>query len=411
MTRRLFALTLVLALGAMACGDGGTTGDASPSPTTTSSPAATGPQSLTVDVDGVIEGSNVALLGYFPSEVTARQGDTVEFAFQPGDPHTVTFGTLIDEAMAAFAQADQEGPPPEAAEKIPFAISEDGQRVIHAGALPCFTTDEPPTDGSPCEQVDQPAFDGAYAFYNSGLLTPTESFSMEIADDAAPGTYSFLCLLHGPDMSGSLTVVKADASAPTPEEVQAAGDDKLRSLVEEVRPALEAQPTGTLPGFEEALPQGEDQVLAGGVVEGEVPVDILQFGPPEVSIAAGESLTWTVLGFHTISFNAPQDATPPIIVGEDGLPALNPLAFAPQGGAAGAPPPPEGDGPPAEEGPPGPPTVIDGGAWDGSGFFSSGVLPSFPPNLLAYRIAFNTPGTYSYVCLIHPDMEGTVTVR
>ena len=41
---------------------------------------------------------------------------------------------------------------------------------------------------------------------------------------------------------------------------------------------------------------------------------------------------------------------------------------------------------------------------------SSGAIVSFPPQLFQYRVTFTQAGTYPFQCLIHPDMEGTVTV-
>ncbi|HWG86039.1 MAG TPA: plastocyanin/azurin family copper-binding protein [Deinococcales bacterium] len=400
---RMLAATLLLALAATACASDTEDTD------TAGGGDEDGARTVTVNVDGELEGGNVALLGYFPRELTVRQGDTVRFAFQPGDPHTVTFGTLVDDVLGAMA-GGEEGPPPPGAEKIPQVFGDDGQ-IVATGAAPCFTQEEPPSDGAPCEGEQQP-FDGSHTIYSSGLLAPGQDFEMALAEDVEPGTYQYFCLLHGPGMGGTVTVVGADEEAPGPEEVEQAAADELAAVEERAADALAAQPEGTLPGFEEMIPQGN--VLAGGFVEGqdgEPSVDILQFGPREASVSAGESVTWLFVGPHTVSFNAPQDATPPVILGEDGLPAANPKAFAPQGGAPGAPPPPEGGGEEeAPEGPPPPPTVIDAGEWDGQGFFSSGFLPSFPPNLLAYKITFTRAGTYNYVCLIHPDMEGTVTV-
>ena len=54
------------------------------------------------------------------------------------------------------------------------------------------------------------------------------------------------------------------------------------------------------------------------------------------------------------------------------------------------------------------PIEIDGGTWDGSGFWSSGVL--YSDAYVQYTLRFSTPGTYRYACLIHPPMVGTVTV-
>lgn len=424
-TRSWLAIVSVVALVASGCGgDDEAAEDVDDTPTDVESPtdedeAATGPRTVTVDVDGEVEGSNVAMLGYFPKDPTVRQGDSIEFAFQPGDPHTVTFGTLVDEALSTPPGEDGASPPaaeiapvPPAAQKIPPVVSEPELTVVAAGAMPCYVDEEPPLDGSPCEQREQPEFAGDLTFYNSGLLTPEETFELPIAEDAAPGTYNYVCLLHGPGMSGTVTVVAADEPAPSPDEIAAAGEEQRQALIDQAEPALQAQPTGTLPGFEDVFPDSENTVLAGGFVEGgqgQPSMDILQFGPDEITVSGGDSVSWNVLSIHTVSFNAPEGATPPIIMGEDGLPEINPLTFAPQGGAAGAPPPPEnGGGPPPE----GPPEVVPvaGGDFDGSGFFSSGALPSFPPTLFSYEVTFTTPGTYEYVCLIHPDMEGTVTV-
>jgi plastocyanin len=55
------------------------------------------------------------------------------------------------------------------------------------------------------------------------------------------------------------------------------------------------------------------------------------------------------------------------------------------------------------------PMKIDGGTWDGSGFFSSGLLGSDP--FSTYTLRVSKPGRYRYACLIHPDMVGTLVVR
>jgi plastocyanin len=54
--------------------------------------------------------------------------------------------------------------------------------------------------------------------------------------------------------------------------------------------------------------------------------------------------------------------------------------------------------------------VIDGGTYDGTGFHSSGLVLSFPPQLFAYRVKFTKPGTYTYFCVVHPDMKASVNV-
>lgn len=52
------------------------------------------------------------------------------------------------------------------------------------------------------------------------------------------------------------------------------------------------------------------------------------------------------------------------------------------------------------------------GSQHGDGFLSTGALdadPKSPPPLKS-TVTFSAPGTYNYLCLIHPDMRGTITV-
>ncbi len=85
--------------------------------------------------------------------------------------------------------------------------------------------------------------------------------------------------------------------------------------------------------------------------------------------------------------------------GDDGGFHLNQSALVPVG--FNAPPPPEGGEGEGEGAPP----PVDAGTWDGTGFFSSGI--TFDGQ---FTMTFAAPGTYEYVCLIHPEMEGTVRV-
>lgn len=411
MLRRLLIPFTVLALLAASCSSDDDTTSAGDDPgadvddSGANGDPAEGPQTVTVSVDAEAPDNNVAFLSYFPAEVTVRPGDTIDFAFEPGDPHTVTFGALVEQMLAAGPDAD--GPPP-----IPFALDEENN-VIQAAAQPCFVADgeEIPDEGA-CDTQEAPDFSGSAAFYNSGLLEPGASFEVTVADDAAEGTYTYICLLHGPDMAGTVTVAAADADVPSAADVDAAAQAEVDAVLADLQAALDGLDEGVVPALEGIVESGPGKVLAGTAAEG-VAVDVLEFGPSEVEVAAGDTVTWTVLGAHTISFNATEDATPPVMLDADGNVALNPLSFAPQGGWPGMPEPPEGGGEGEGEGDEGgPPTVIpiDAGEWDGTGFVSSGALFSFPPALFSYSVTFTEAGTYNYVCLIHQDMEGTVTV-
>jgi len=100
MRRWLIALAVVPLLLLVACGDDNNTDDNASS----SSSSGGGPQTLEVYVDSP-DTSTVpaAFLGYFPAALTAHPGDTLDFEAKfTGEPHTVTFGTLVDEGFAAM---------------------------------------------------------------------------------------------------------------------------------------------------------------------------------------------------------------------------------------------------------------------------------------------------------------------
>ena len=62
--------------------------------------SSTGAQTFTVTVDGNAKGANETFINYFPAQTTVHAGDTVVFAWNgPGEPHTVTFGALVDNTV------------------------------------------------------------------------------------------------------------------------------------------------------------------------------------------------------------------------------------------------------------------------------------------------------------------------
>jgi hypothetical protein len=51
-----------------------------------------------------------------------------------------------------------------------------------------------------------------------------------------------------------------------------------------------------------------------------------------------------------------------------------------------------------------------GPTYDGTGYVSSGFLTPHENYPARYTLTFTKPGTYSYDCLVHPGMDGTITV-
>jgi plastocyanin len=411
-------------------------------------------------------------VGYFPNRIQAHPGDSITFKqYWTGEPHTVTFtpevadvlavtGPLLEEyghlpehevpeeAFEAFFEAEaalpsvhggppggeeggegegppegeggsaddaetspagtadggadtgaEEGPPVRAAEveePTSFDMFADMPQGV---AQPCVLDEgEPPDDGAPCEDRELPPFDGTQAFYNSGII-PYEGpagnvFTLRLADDIEPGEYPFYCAVHGSWHSGVIEVLPEDEPLPSPQE-------NSRELQVEIHRMLEPYTTtfaGALQGDYSYRGRQHEWNYAGLLTEGaEVEGIINEFVPDEIATRVGEPVNWRMFGPHSISFDVPE-YFPIVEFAEDGTVRSNEALFPPAGGA----PEPEQPDDPTE------PLVVDGGTYDGSGFWSTGVLWS--DQYVDYTLRFSEPGSYQFACLIHPPMVGTVHV-
>lgn len=124
------------------------------------------------------------------------------------------------------------------------------------------------------------------------------------------------------------------------------------------------------------------------------------YGPRVLQINVGDTVDWTFMGFHTVTFLAGQ-APPQFIVPGPGQGELTlGAAFFPLGGSA------------------------QSATFDGSAQISSGVpFLSMPPPEAAegdaaaqqppaphYQVTFTRGGVYEYLCTVHPGMTGTIVV-
>src|SRR3954447_1244369 len=407
--RRWAGLLAVLVLVLAACssdkksstsaGSGSSGGSAA-----SSSSGGGGAQTLGVQVDADASDTGVAFTSYFPNELTAHPGDTVNFtSVFTGEPHTVTFGALLDQGVPKLDPAAQDEPAE--IKKIPNMLPDGPGDAIQAAAQPCFlaTADPPSSDACTPDQQKQVPFDGTQTYYNSGFLADGDSFKVQLADSIKPGTYNFFCTIHREGMTGKVTVVAADAKAQTADEVDKAGQSALSAAQAKAKPTVEAVKAGTLPPFIPAAAPG--QVIAGGGSEDQQEAVPVIFGPDKTDIKVGESVTWTIVGPHSISFGASEAQRTLINKAPDGSVHLNQEGAAPAGGPGQ----PQGP-PPDPNAPPGPPTPIDGGSYDGASFHSSGLVLSFPPALFSYKLTFTKAGSFNYICVVHPDMKGIVNV-
>ncbi|MDQ3973289.1 MAG: hypothetical protein M3276_02950, partial [Actinomycetota bacterium] len=389
-----------------------------------------GGETPTVLVDFVHDEVASSFLAYFPDQVSVHPGDTVVFRQEwTGEPHSVTMGTQVDEMMALarpFIERFRAGDEPSEEElapvdavldRLPWMMDDEGE-IQQNGAQPCYLDEGlPPEDpDTPCadEQQVQPAFTGRQSYYNSGFIPYQgprgNQFRVPLADDIAPGTYSFYCNLHGPLQSGSITVVPADRPIPSAREVAAEGRAQVDRMAQPLLAALRTAQEQDVPAVEgEPVPKP----LAGWFSDDPAAhATINEFVPRTLEARVGQPITWNFVGGHTVSFDVPEYFSE-FTIDEDGRVSASPLAFDPQG----LPEPPASEGADHQEevaeqaaepgeGEEAPPPRIDAGQWDGSGFLSSGV--QFDGT---FTVTFTQPGSYPYACLIHPQMVGEVMVR
>lgn len=382
------------------------------------------PTPATVLVDYEHDEFATQFLRYFPDEIRARPGDTIQFRQTwTGEPHTVSFGSAIgpvlevtrpllaeygelpydqvpEDVLGRYMEAETQLPhlypmtEPEEGEAAgaPVELAQSvGQACVIAAGEPL------PTDSAPCEDRELGAFTGTEVLFNSGVI-PYEgpsgnAFDLQLSGDIAPGSYPFVCLVHGSFHSGVLEVVDEDEEVPSNREL---GVLTRQEIEDGLEPLEDAFQTVVTEGRYERLGQEFTGNFAG-LVQSDMDGVVNEFIPSEYDVAVGEEVTWKFFGPHSVSFDVPE-YFPILEWRDDGTVTFNEELELPAGGAP-VPEPPED---PSE------PLVIDGGTYDGEGFWSTGVLHS--DAWVEYTLRFSEPGTYPFACLIHPPMVGVVRV-
>jgi plastocyanin len=355
---------------------------------------ASGPQTYVVQAD--INRADLNLpatefaLAYYPKALTVHPGDTVSIGVNDsGEPHTVALGSLVDAVAVPYAKltpAQKQGDPPAAiqaaAKKVPDLLPQGPGDAIQAAAQPCYQATGLPSTKDACA-VHTGDFTGTESLVTSGWLDPNAPFTLKISKNAKPGTYNFYCQLHGPDMAGTLTVADKATTTKTPDQVAAEAKTQLQA--DAAKLAKAAADLAAAPAAQAQAGAFDQAFQEGGVAA---------FGPNDIKIPVGGSVTWKVFGPHSLFFNAPASAQNLRQAAPDGSVHLNVKAASPAGGP----------------GAPDKPGLFDGGKWDGTGEHSTGLILSFPPDLYSYKLTFTKAGTYTYLCTVHTNMKGTVTV-
>jgi plastocyanin len=304
---------------------------------------------------------------FFPHGTTIHAGDSVKFV--PTSFHTVDF-------------------PAKGGQLVPFLspVGTTTGSVDAAGAAFWF-------NGQPQLGFSPPLLQGGLgkkltytgaARVESGLPLSNKPKPMTVKFPKS-GTYTFFCDLH-PGMKGTVRVVAKSHRIPS------AGADKKAFK------AQLARDVGIAKGLSKTNP-GAGTVDLGAA--GKYGVEVFAMLPATTTVAVGTTVKFqmTPRSFeaHTATFGPGDPEKQTGYLGQ--IEALSP-------------------GPmldsrfiyPSDQ----PPTVASYSlALHGNGFWSSGAMDAnnaspLPPS---NQVTFAAPGTYTFFCMIHPFMKGTVVVK
>jgi plastocyanin len=321
------------------------------------------PQTYTVLVGAVDDTVGANVMAFFPETLRIHVGDTVHWQRNGNEIHTVTFLAGMD--------------------------------------LPPFNVPAP--DGLPSPQMRNPLisfpvapphgqYDGT-TFATSGIFGPdpdifqgVESFDLTFT---RPGTYNYVCVVHGAIMSAQIIVVDRHQHVPSPRQVDR---EARRSIAQ----ALAQVPQAIQLGEDEVPPptQNDDGTTTYHVVVGYAlrQLYMQRFFPEELTVQPGDTVEWIFsmhdLANHTITFLNGEEAPDDLIVWpreeEPPLLLVNPELIFPEN---------------ADQ-----PLTRDG-------VYSSGILrPADPPPSFALSIG-DISGEESYRCLLHDSVGMLATLH
>ena len=289
---------------------------------------------------------------FFPDSLQIHVGDTVHWQRNANEIHTVSFlaGTPIPDLI------------------IPAPDGLPSPLMLNPVAAYPTAPDNGQYNGT--------------TFANSSIIGPdpgqAQSFDLTFT---TPGTYNYVCLVHGVPMSGKIIVVDNQQDIPSPSEVDRQATRSINSALAQV-PIVFALASFSLPP-PIANPDGTTtyQVLIGYTFG---QLDLLHFFPDQLAVNPGDTVVFTLsdadMAPHTVTFlngnmspddvvPVPQDNGPPLLV-------FNPAVLFPQN--------------------PGQPLTKDG-------IYSSGLfVPGGTTTSFSFQIGDIT-GEMQFQCLLHDN--------
>lgn len=290
----------------------------------------------TLNVGVGVGSGTVAGNVYVPGDVTVLVGDSVKWTIESDEPHSVTLGN----GPAGV-------PPP---------------NWPAAG----FTGTVPPP---PATAALTATYSGT-GFLNTAILFKGSSATVTFT---AAGTFPFICQIH-PGMAGTVNVVASGATT-----TQADADAKAtltRNAILGAVDSLEASTTAQVSETKRSngtslwnIFTNSSQAPAPQPGGGTGFLELMRFVPPSLDIEAGDTVKWTALAPHTVTFPAAgQDPT-----------TINPFSA----------------------------PATTNAVYDGTSLYNSALLALGPGAPSTYELTFPDAGTFAYVCALHQTLGQT----
>jgi plastocyanin len=338
-----------------------------------------------------------------PPNLKIQDGDVLHFLWNPDasldSAHTVTF-PAGEETLAA-AQTKYEPLIPDA---------DDGAGKFMGNPLTFNpTSTDCGTADNPCEYDGSHNLNSGFLTNHNGTANPSE-FYVKVFFDMGSGqsaTVNFFCALHR-GMVGQVKVFGGETNTTTEEKMAA---NALAQYTTETAAGIAAETAANQTAVSTNSDGSKTVTMTAGTAAPHV--EVMEMLPNNVSIKAGDKVTWVDKGFdiHTVTFpkGSGSDSADPFQspvcegTGTTDTPAPSP----------GGPPPFGCDSPQAVElpidlGPKGPTAIASTSTVASSGIILSAAAGAPLPD--RYTFSFPNAGTFAYMCRVHDNMTGTIAV-
>lgn len=340
---------------------------------------AAGGQTLTIGVDHVDPANQNFAAGrvfgyndFFSRAVTLHSGDTLDFK--------TAFGFHILSMTTDVAAARQALPLAVLDTDDPNAVGSGAPKIQLGPAF--FASNGPPACGAP----GSPPCDFTGATLPPAGVNGGNDWFVQV--NASPGTYHFFCFLH-PGMQGTVRVVDTSQPTTTQAVIEAMSQGQFAS---EQSQALDAEAAASVPTYTGGAPGTRTYQVNVGLTVAKNHVTLFEMLPSNLALAPGDSVryAWGAVEAHSVTFPATNDLPPfrPDLEAPD--PAGFELILDPGNAPSGT-----------NLSKPG--AAVDSGLLVGSAY-------GLQPSAQSWSVGAAAPGAYTYHCILHDWMQGTLNV-